>query len=34
MQKAKETDLRRLWIRGEVGCRLQEAVLPCNCGMV
>jgi hypothetical protein len=28
--EAEETDLRRLWILGEVGCRLQEGVPPCS----
>jgi hypothetical protein len=27
-RRAKETDSRRLWIPEEVGCRLQEGVLP------
>jgi hypothetical protein len=32
-QGAKETDPRTLWIPGEVGCRLQEGVLPCKSHM-
>jgi hypothetical protein len=31
--EAKETDLRRLWILGDVGCSLQEGVSPCSSGM-
>jgi hypothetical protein len=32
-QKANGTDLRRLWILKEVGCRLQEGVPSCSSGM-
>jgi hypothetical protein len=32
-QRAKRTDLRRLWIPEEVGCHLQEGVPPCSRGM-
>jgi hypothetical protein len=32
-RRAKGTDPRRLWILGEVGCRLQEGVPLCSSGM-
>jgi hypothetical protein len=31
--EAKETDPWRLWILGDIGCRLQEGVLLCSGGM-
>jgi hypothetical protein len=31
-RRAKGTDTRRLWIRDEVGCLLQEGVLSCSSG--
>jgi hypothetical protein len=33
-QRAKGTDLRRLWILEEAGFHLQEGVPPCSSGMV
>jgi hypothetical protein len=33
MRRAKGTNPRKLWIPEEVGCRLQEGVLPCSSGM-
>jgi hypothetical protein len=32
-REAEETNPRRLWIPGEVGCRLQEGVPQCSSGM-